>query len=250
MDMLEAAERIFPFWEHLSASERELLAASLRRKIFRPGNPRLAGAAESRGLLFVEAGQLRVYLVSPEGREVCLYRVFPGQFCVLSASCILEQITFDVFISADKQTNVISADVAAIAHLVQENLLVENFIYKQSAKRFSEVMWAMQQILFMRFDARLASFLISESSRTGSDTLRMTHEQISRQVGSAREVVSRMLGHFSEEGLVACFRGGLRIVNASGLTAVVHGASPLRHAALTDVHDNASLDEGATFPRS
>ena len=86
-----------------------------------------------------------------------------------------------------------------------------NFIYKQTTERFSDVMWTMQQILFMSFDRRLAVFLIDESAKTGKDTLTMTHDQIAKYTGSAREVVSRMLKYFENEGMVELGRGRVRL---------------------------------------
>ena len=100
---------------------------------------------------------------------------------------------------------------------MSENVYLENFTYRLTTERFSDVMWAMQQILFMSFDKRLAIFLIDEAVKTGSDEIKMTHEQIARLMGSAREVVSRMLKYFSLEGLVELSRGGVKILDRSKL---------------------------------
>lgn len=218
--MIEAIKNRLPFWASLSGRERSLLAASLSRQVYGAGERLPLGPAACLGVLFVESGLLRVYLLSPEGREVTLYRVQPGEFCVLSASCILEHISFEVQMQAEEQSRVISLSAAALSTLSAASPLVENFIYKNSAERFSDVMWAMQQILFISFDKRLAGFLLDESARTGSPELKMTQEQIARQTGSAREVVSRMLKYFAAEGLAAPFRGGVRITDKAGLKAL------------------------------
>ena len=86
-----------------------------------------------------------------------------------------------------------------------------------ATERFSDVMWAMQQILFMSFDKRLAIFLLDESSALHSDELRITHEQIAKLMGSAREVVTRMLKYFSSEGYVTLSRGTVTLTDKAGL---------------------------------
>jgi CRP/FNR family transcriptional regulator len=149
----------------------------------------------------VKTGSIRIYMTSEDGREITLYRLYEGDTCLLSASCALSQITFDVSIDAVTDCEIMQIDAATFSRVFEENIYVENFAYKIITERFSDVMWAMQQILFMSFDKRLAIFLIDESSKTGSDEIKMTHEQISRLMGSAREVVSRMLKYFSSEGM-------------------------------------------------
>ena len=91
------------------------------------------------------------------------------------------------------------------------------FLYELATKRFSNVMWAMQQILFKRLDQRLAIFLIEEYARTGSATIRMTHEQIAQHISSAREAVARMLKQFTEDGLVELKRGAILLVDIEGI---------------------------------
>jgi CRP/FNR family transcriptional regulator len=93
-------------------------------------------------------------------------------------------------------------------------------MYELIIERFSEVMWAMQQILFMGFDKRLAVFLYDEYSRTGFNEIKMTHEQIAKMTGSAREVVSRMLKRFADDGLVEFRRGIIILKDISRLKKI------------------------------
>ncbi|MCC2728076.1 helix-turn-helix domain-containing protein, partial [Blautia sp. MSK22_86] len=86
---------------------------------------------------------------------------------------------------------------------LNQNIYVENYIYRETTEHFSEVMWAMGQLLFTRLDQRLAGYLEDERIRTGSPVLSTTHEQIARNLGSAREVVSRTLKSFEKDGIVA-----------------------------------------------
>ena len=169
------------------------------------------------GMLFVLSGEIRTYLLSEEGREVTLFRLYPGQLCVLSASCVISQITFDTQMTAGMDTEVLIIPANVIAALKEKNLYVRCFLYELATKRFSDVMWAMQQIMFKGLDRRLAEFLLAEAERTGSDTIRMTHEQIAQHISSAREAVARMLKSFSEDGLVELRRGAITLRNKNSL---------------------------------
>ena len=155
--------------------------------------------------------------MSEDGREITLYRLFKGDVCILSASCVLEAITFDVYIDAEEDTEALLIDAAAFRDLARQNIYVQNFGYQITTSNFSDVMWAMQQILFMGADKRLAIFLIDESSKNETDTISMTHEQIARLMGSAREVVSRMLKYFETEGMVKLSRGSVTITDRKKL---------------------------------
>ena len=162
-------------------------------------------------MLFILSGEIRTYLLSEEGREVTLFRLYPGELCVLSASCVISQITFDTQMTAGMDTDVLIIPANVIAALKEKNLHVRCFLYELATKRFSDVMWAMQQIMFKGLDRRLAEFLLAEAERTGSDTIRMTHEQIAQHISSAREAVARMLKGFSEDGLVELKRGAITL---------------------------------------
>ena len=171
-------------------------------------------------MLFILSGEIRTYLLSDEGREVTLFRLYPGQLCVLSASCVISQITFDTQMTAGMDTEVLIIPANVIAALKEKNLYVRCFLYELATKRFSDVMWAMQQIMFKGLDRRLAEFLLAEAERTGSDTIRMTHEQIAQHISSAREAVARMLKSFSEDGLVELKRGAITLRDKNRLNCL------------------------------
>ena len=209
--------RHFSFWPHLSETEQETLCNHTKSTSFSKGDTIHSPDEECIGILLVKTGQLRVYMLSEDGRDISLYRLFPGDVCILSASCVLESITFDVFIDAEENTDVLQISSAAFRRLADENVYVKCFGYELATDRFSDVMWAMQQILFMSADRRLAIFLLDEMSKTGNNEIRLTHEQIARYMGSAREVVSRMLKYFAQEGIVSLFRGGLKIMDKEKL---------------------------------
>ena len=206
-----------PFWEKLNEEQREKLRTNTSEHIVEKGQILYHGKCDCMGVSFVRKGGLRVFLLSEEGREVTLYRLREGESCMLSASCVLESITFSVFIQAEEKTQFCRIQSKAFESVMEENIYLEAFCYKEIAKRFSDVMWTMQQILFMGIDKRLALFLLEQIRREGSMEIRMTQEQIAGYLGTAREVVSRMIKYFSEEGMVETFRGGVRILDIERL---------------------------------
>ena len=205
------------FWEHLSPEEKERLINGTSVVSYKKGTLVHGGNEDCIGIFLVRSGQFRTYLMSEDGREITLYRLYGGDVCILSASCVLEAITFDVYIDAEEDTEALLIDASVFRMLAEKNIYVQNFGYRITTGNFSDVMWAMQQILFMGADKRLAIFLIDETSKNGTDTVKMTHEQIARLMGSAREVVSRMLKYFEEENMVALSRGEVRITDRKKL---------------------------------
>ena len=169
------------------------------------------------GVVLIKTGGLRVFMLSSEGKEITLYRLGPQEVCILSASCILQNITFDVCVEAESDTEALLIPSAQYQKLIKQNIYAENFTYSLVVDRFSNVMWAMEQLLFMRFDKRLAIFLLDELSKTGNPRISLTHEQIAKYMGSAREVVSRMLKYFAKEGMIEMSRGGIRILDKEKL---------------------------------
>ncbi|HAZ18917.1 MAG TPA: Crp/Fnr family transcriptional regulator [Clostridiales bacterium] len=205
------ASMLDPVWNTLSPVDKNTIVHNVTTKTLQGGQLLHRGDEDCSGLVMVKSGQLRVYMLSEEGREITLYRLYTGEICTLSSSCVLEEITFEVFINAESDTTCVLIPTSVVNHLMETSLRFENFIYRQSMKRFSDVMWAMQQLLFIRFDQRLARFLLEESGRNQMDILHLTHEDIARLMGSAREVVSKMMKYFEREGLVEYTRGKIRI---------------------------------------
>ena len=207
----------FPFWEELSDADKDSLLRSSYQASFKKGT-HIHDGNECTGIILLKTGSLRLYLLSPDGKEVTLYRLYPGDACILSASCLLEAITFDVSVDAEEDSECIVVGSCALEELSRRIPAVKLYTLETALSRFSDVMWVMQQILFMSMDKRLAIFLLDECAKTGSDTVKLTHEQIAKYMGSAREVITRMLKYFVSEGLVSSSRGeGIRLLNKPGL---------------------------------
>ncbi len=207
----------FSFWPHLSTQEKELINAYSHIVHYKKGTQVHQGPLDCIGVLLVKRGQLRVYTMSEDGREVTLYRLFPDDVGILSASCALDAVTFDVYIDAAEDTEVLLTDSVAFRKLAKDNIYVRCYGYEMASNRLSEMLWKMQQVLFLSADRRLAIFLLEESNKKNSREIHMTHEEIARFMGTAREVVSRLVKYFSQEGWVKTSRGCISLTNYDAL---------------------------------
>ncbi len=213
----------FPFWDQLTPEEQELLCR-YTRPVQYPKGARVHSPLESCvGILLLRTGQLRAYLLSEDGRDVTLYRLFARDVCILSASCVMEDVNVDLYIDAEEDTQAYCISAGIFRKLMQQNVYVRCYAYQLTAERFSDTMWTMQQVLFMSADRRLAIFLTDELAKNGGDELRMTHDQMAKYMGSAREVVSRMLKYFAQEGWVRLFRGGVQVLDKKKLQDLARG---------------------------
>ena len=209
-------EEMLPFWGVIPDEDKEYICQNSHAVTF-PEGKNIHDGNECSGVILVRSGCLRLFMMSEEGRDITLYRLHKGDICMLSASCVLDAITFDVFVDAQEDSECYVIGGPAFAAVSERNPQIKIFALETAVGRFSDVMWVMQQILFMSMDRRLAIFLADESVRTGSDVIALTHEQIARYMGSAREVVSRMLKYFANEGIVEVSRKGIRILDKARL---------------------------------
>lgn len=207
----------FSVWNHMTQEEQDALLDHSQLMHYPKGTNLHSGESDCVGLFLIKSGALRAYMLSESGKEITLYRLGQGDMCVLSASCVLSTITFDVHVDVEEDTELLLIRASFFEALSEHNLYVECWAYKLATQRFSDVMWAMQQILFMSMDKRLAVFLWDELSKTGSETITITHEQAARYMGSAREVVTRVLKYFASEGIVELSRGGIKILDKQKL---------------------------------
>lgn len=209
-------KKIFPFWEEISADAQETICRHSVAMTYLKGTT-IHDGSECSGVFFIRSGCLRVYIMSEKGKDITLYRLYSDDMCMLSASCVLQAVTFDVMIDAEEDSECYVINGPAFASVSESHPKIKIFSLETAISRFSDVMWVMQQILFMSMDQRLAIFLSDESKRIGSDVIPLTHEQIAKYMGSAREVVTRMLKYFAGEGIVEVSRKGVKILDKQRL---------------------------------
>ncbi|WP_255575671.1 Crp/Fnr family transcriptional regulator [Caproiciproducens faecalis] len=207
----------FPFWGQLTPKQKNLLEQSVGCSSYQKGERLHDGAQDCMGLILVLSGHLRAFILSDAGKEITIYRLFDRDICIFSASCMLKNISFDIYIEAEEDTRILLIPTPVYNELNQTCLAVSNFTGQLISSRFSDVMWVMEQVLFMSFDRRLASFLLEQATIAGGNVLSITHETIAKNLGTAREVVTRMLKYFQSEGMVTLSRGGVTISDSKKL---------------------------------
>ena len=207
----------FPIWDKLTADQQDRLRSSLRFRSVRKGT---ILHKDCTGLILVRSGQLRAYILSDEGREITIYRLFDRDLCLFSASCIMRSIQFAVTIEAEKDSELWIIPSEVYQSIMEESAPAANYTNELMASRFSEVMWLMEQVMWKSMDRRVAGFLLEESAIEETSALRITHESIANHLGSHREVITRMLRYFQEEGMVRLSRGMVTILDEERLRAL------------------------------
>ena len=207
----------FPIWEQLRPHQQQRLLDALVSRSAKKGTILHGGNMDCTGLLLIKSGQLRAYILSDEGREITIYRLFDRDLCLFSASCIMRSIQFDITIQAEKDTELWSIPSEVYRNLMAESAPVANYTNELMASRFSEVMWLMEQVMWKSLDKRVAAFLLQEASIEGTSRLNITHEIIANHLGSHREVITRMLRYFQSAGMVKLSRGVVTILDAAKL---------------------------------
>ena len=214
---MEFAEYL-PFWDKLTAQQQEHLSGLVESRTVKKGTHIHDSSAECLGLVIVKTGQLRAYILSEDGREITISRLFDYDISLLSASCVMPDMQFNVMIEAEKDTQFWSIPACLFKNLVDESLAVSNYSRNLLSSNFSELMWLMEQIMWKSFDKRLAAFLLEEASIEGTPVLKITHEKIASHMGTAREVVTRMLRYFQSEGMVKLTRGTIQLTDEKKLS--------------------------------
>ena len=210
----------FPVWGKLTPIQQNRILGAVRTRTVKKGTVIHNGSMDCTGLLLVKSGQLRAFILSEEGREITIYRLFDRDMCLFSASCMLRSIQFDVTIEAEKDTELWVIPAEVYQGMMEESAPVANYTNELMAARFSDVMWLIEQIMWKSLDKRVAAFLLEESAIEGSRELKLTHEAIANHLGSHREVITRMLRYFQSEGLVMLSRGRITILDEKKLGAL------------------------------
>ena len=209
-----------PFWGKLTPDQQQRIQEVVVFHKVKKGTHIQDSSAECLGLVMVQCGQLRAYILSEDGREITISRLFEYDVSLLSASCVMPDMQFNVMIEAEKDTEFWSIPACIFKNLVDESLVVSNYSRSLLSGNFSELMWLMEQIMWKSFDKRLAAFLLEEAGIEGSNSLKITHEKIANHMGTAREVVTRMLRYFQSEGMVSLTRGTIEIIDEAKLERI------------------------------
>lgn len=206
-----------PVWDQLTAEQQERIRGVIQLHRVPRGQRIHDSSAECLGLILVRSGQLRAYILSEDGREVTVGRLFPYDTTLLSASCVMPDLQFPVMIEAEKDSEFWSIPACLFRNLVEQSLPVSNYARNLVSSNLSEVMWLMEQVMWKSMDKRLSAFLLEESRLENTVDLPITHEKIAAHLGTAREVVTRMLRYFQSEGMIRLSRGHVHITDPEKL---------------------------------
>ena len=214
-------QHLCPIWDKLSPQHQQLVSSTIVPRTLGKGSVLHDGSADCAGLVMIKSGQLRAYILSEDGREITLYRLLDRDICLFSASCVMRSVQFEIMIAAEKESEVFILPPYIFKRIMDESAPLANYVNELMASRFSEVMWLIEQIMWKSIDKRLASFLLDESALENSDVLQLTHEAIANHMATAREVVTRMLRYFQNEGYVKLTRGVVEIIDWEGMESLI-----------------------------
>ncbi len=206
------ATRDFPLDKYMTPEDRELVRRNLRLSDV-PSGTVLFDSRTCKGVLVVLSGVVRVYSLSETGREITLYRLFEGDICTLSISCLMGAMPMQAMIKADTDCRIASLSNDVFAGIHAKYPEIQQYLLSTMNARLNDVMWVVEQIAFKGIDRRLGEHLLSRPS----PIIYSTHDQIAAEIGSAREVVSRMLKYFEKNGYVELSRGKMKVIDAEGL---------------------------------
>ena len=168
-------------------------------------------------LALVLTGSARVYKLGETGREITLYRVEPGQSCVLTASCILSDLPFPAFAVTETPVEAAVIPPGKVRRWIADSSAWRGYVFGLVAKRLNDVIDVVQEVAFHRMDRRIAAYLLQQGLDNAGETLRTTHQEIAADLGTSREVVSRILKDLEGRGLLETARGSIRLLDRSAL---------------------------------
>jgi len=215
-DLNELLLATFPFFSTLPARSREAILSRAVGKKLSHKQVLVSGGTECAFLPFVVDGTLRIYKASDSGREITLYRIEKGESCVLSATCILNGGGFPAIAEAEGETEVVLLPALLLTRLVEDNAEWRRFMFGLYAKRLENVLTLVDEVTFHHMDSRLAAHLGRQAGERQKVVTR-THGEIAADLGTSREVVTRILADFETNGLIATSRGRIRILRADAL---------------------------------
>lgn len=174
--------------------------------------------------LLVTKGSLRVHETSESGREIVLYRVFPGDVCVLSLNSLLDDVPFSAEAVSETPLEGVALSPQQFQQALAESAGFRNFVLSTLARRMCDVLARVDEIAFRRLDHRLACTLFQLFQQNGTETLKITHQDLAKELGTTREVTSRLLKDFEQkQGCIRLHRGSIELVSRNDLAAFARG---------------------------
>lgn len=209
---------VFPFWKLISEKDREIFLSNSNLLDKKKGSIIFNGGNDCEGVIIVKSGRIRVYITSPNGNEITLFRLLDGDLCIMSASCIIKNLSFESEMLFEEDTEILVIPKKIYNDMSEKYAEIKNYTLEIVSGKFSDVMWVFNQFVFSNMASRLAGVLIEYRTFEDDDILNVTHETIARDLGTAREVVTRLLKQFQLNGIVKLSRGKIEILNLEELS--------------------------------
>ena len=217
----EFFQAALPFWESLDEEGQDLLLQGSRTLRVQAGGLVYHAGDKCLGVILLRSGRLRVYLLGAEGKEITLYFIGLNEASMLASSCILNSSALPVTVEAEEDSVLTIIPPTVYTCLIHKNSEAESYMTRTLMESFSHTLRAVETVVFLSIEQRMALLILQEEAFEQSNKVRLTQEKMSRQLGTAREVVSRQLKRFATDGLIRTFRGGGEILDRAGLEALV-----------------------------
>ncbi|MHB1453328.1 MAG: Crp/Fnr family transcriptional regulator [Saccharofermentanales bacterium] len=210
-EQLQFIEHKIPFWSELSDAQKKLTLLNINFSKIPQGTQLVRSSSECSGMILLREGRIRAFISSEDGREITLYRLLPGDSCVMTASCMLKSVKFQIYLEVEKNASLFVIPQSIFIRLNTENSAVKDFTMNLLADKFSQVVSIVEQMVFESIPTRIAIFLMEQSGLDNSTDLEITHDIIAKNIGTAREVVSRVLKTLEKDGVIELARGHIRL---------------------------------------
>ena len=209
-----------PFFKDLSQEEKTMIYDATHIEQYKLGELVYSKYKACSGIVLVLKGQLRSFMSSLSGKEITLFRLFENDLCILSSACVYQNLSYDISLQAEEDSSLIVIDGNFFKEVLEKNLSVQKFMLEVTQSKLSEIMWVLEQVVFFSLEHRLSDYLINQHYLKDSIQIYITHEAIANDLGSSREVISRMLKRFEKDNLIEMGRGYIKIIDIKGLKSL------------------------------
>ncbi|MBN2810759.1 Crp/Fnr family transcriptional regulator [Treponema zuelzerae] len=216
MALMDDTQTAFPLDIYLSPEDKSMVHSHLRVADI-PAGTVLFDSTSCKGVIVVVSGVVRVYILSDGGREITLYRLFANDLCTLSVSCVMGSMPMQAMIQTDTDCRITTLSNDIFSDIHSRYPSIQKLMLETMNSRLSDIMWVLEQVAFKAMDVRIAQYLLSRPSLI----VYSTHDEIAAELGTAREVVSRMLKYFEKNGYVELSRGKIKIIDERGFRKIL-----------------------------
>lgn len=206
-------EETLPFFKYLNEEEKNQLISKSFIGEYEKGEIVHSKDSSCTGLLITLSGNFRTFISASSGRQITLFKLYERDVCMLSASCAFQNLTYDVNLEAQSDATAIIIDSSLLKKLSETNINVMNYMLNLTQDKLSEVMYVLERSIFFSLDERITDYLLEQSRYENSKIIYITHENIANELGSSREVISRILKKFEKDGKIEVSRGKIKIIN-------------------------------------